>query len=228
MFKDQHETYKKQGEAALTAVSNQSVIRLFAFIDSTLPGFRSYYLSVKDSDRENRISDFLVYFFNVCLLEEDGFVPYSFGKNPTQPESGQESDIGVTVLTKSVAPVTIVEFEAKRFSPGSNNKQYVCGDRGGMERFKRSQHGSHLAVCGMFGYIQHLDFLNAADRINAWIAELAVGNQDTTIDWTPQEERLIRESESTDITKWSSMNLRGTSSTIRLYHYLIDLSERTN
>ena len=228
MFRDLNETYKIQGEADLTVAVNHSVIRLFSFIDRTIPGFRSYYLSVKDSNRENRISDFLVYFFNVCLLDEDGFIPYSFSKNPTQQVSGQETDIGVTVLTKSVAPVTILEFEAKRLSRGSNNKQYVSGERGGIERFKRNQHGSHLRLCGMFGYIQHPDFLNAAERINGWIAELAVSNEDATIDWTNVVERLVPVQEFLDVSKWTSVNLRGNQHAIQLYHYLIDLSKRRN
>ncbi|MDR1371125.1 MAG: hypothetical protein LBJ72_13535 [Dysgonamonadaceae bacterium] len=76
-----------------------------------------------------------------------GFPPYYFGKNPAQSQSGRETDIGV-FLIKSEKPITLIEFEAKRLSDTSNNKEYVCGKRGGIERFKRELHSSHLSVCG--------------------------------------------------------------------------------
>jgi hypothetical protein len=52
-------------------------------------------------------------------------------------------------------------------SDTSNNKEYVCGKRGGIERFKRELHSSHLSVCGMFGYVQNDMPANWVDKINA-------------------------------------------------------------
>ena len=80
---------------------------------------------------------------HVLLKKEMGFFPFNFVKNPTQESSTKETDIGVVVLSKTEKPVTIIEFEAKRFSETSNNKEYVCGERGGIERFKRGYHSAH-------------------------------------------------------------------------------------
>jgi hypothetical protein len=230
MLRDNTNTYSPPAADDLDAKPNLEILLILDFIDQSIPAFRPYYLTIRDSDRENRVTDFLVHHLQLCLREGkwQGFPPFDFRKNPTQPASGRETDIGVLVLSRNIKPVTIIEFESKRFSKVSSNTDYVYGNVGGIERFKRGLHGEHLSVCGMFGYIQHQDFLNAAERINGWIAELAVANTDTTIDWTLHSERLVPAGQFSDATKWSSVNVRRNQNAIKLYHYLLDLSVRTN
>lgn len=230
MLRDSLVSYSPPAPDDLSAKPDHEVSQILEFIDRNLPGFRNYYLTIKDSDRENRVTDFLINHFQLCLREQDteGFPPYDFRKNPTQATSGRETDIGVVVLTRNFKPITIIEFEAKRLSRVSTNTDYVYGDLGGIERFKRGLHGCHLSLCGMFGYIQHKDFLNSAERINGWIAELAASNADASINWQNEMERLELVQAFSDVTKWSSVNMRQNQNAILLYHYLINLSERTN
>lgn len=224
MLKDTPPTYNLPRSSDLSVNNAHEVNLILNFIDQNISSFRSYFLSLRDSDRENRISDFLVYHFNCCLRDAPycGFPPFNFGKNPTQTKSGQETDIGVVVLSKSVKPITIIEFEAKRFSETSNNKEYVCGERGGMERFKKGEHASHLSVCGMFGYIQSRTSKEWIIKVNQWIDELAA-NKPNELDWCNPDEKLNPISIFQGVEKTKSVNTREKLKNITLYHYFMNL-----
>lgn len=226
MLRNNIQTYNAPKPDDLSVEPKHEVSVLLHFIDCTISAFCPYYQAIKDSEKENRISDFLVHYFNTCLREEpySGFSPFCFGKNPTQPNSDKETDIGVVILTKNIKPVTIIEFEAKRLSETSNNKEYVCGIRGGIERFKRGEHASHLSICGMFGYVQSRTSTVWINKVNKWIAELSQSNSDKEIDWASCDEILSPIGSLPKIEKLISTNLRmGIQNPIQLYHYFIDL-----
>ncbi len=226
MLRDNIQTYNAPKSDDLSVEPKHEVTVLLQFIDCTIAGFCPFYQAIKDSEKENRISDFLVHYFNTCLREQpySGFSPFCFGKNPTQPNSDKETDIGVSILSLSIKPVTIIEFEAKRFSETSNNKEYVCGIRGGIERFKRGEHASHLSVCGMFGYVQSRTSSDWIFRVNNWIEELSKTNTDADIDWTSPNEKLSSINSFPLIEKLKSINKRETElNQIILYHYFINL-----
>lgn len=226
MLKDSFPSYQLPKPSDLNVGSNIEVEKIIEFIDNNIYNFCNYYQTIKDSDRENRISDFLVHHFQLCKSEESkGFLPYDFRKNPTQAESGKETDIGVFIMTRSIKPITLLEFEAKRFSETSNNKEYVCGDRGGIERFKRGHHSSHLSICGMFGYVQSRTAEDWITKVNEWITELSLSNKDSTIDWSNVKEKLVKIHTLTKVEKLSSTNVRKqVKDNILLYHYFIDLN----
>jgi hypothetical protein len=213
MLKDNSNTYKNLGNISLSAPGNYSINNLISVIDRNILGFRDFYFTSDQSER-------------VLNHENEGYNPnkFSFGKNPSQPFSAKEADIGVVVLNKSKSNSTIIEFEAKRLSDSSNNSEYVYGKKGGIERFKREHHGEHLSICGMFGYVQSKTVLYWLDKINRWISDLAANNTDHTIDWNPQAEKLNEASDAT-IEKYESFNLRSGKPAIKLYHYFIDLSK---
>lgn len=212
--------------AELSVGSQHSVAVLLKFVDKAIVGFRSYYFSEPNvSGDENAITYHIANYFNAMLNEEeDGFIPYqfSFVKNPPQPESRKETDLGVVILNKSKPSFPIIEFEAKRLSESSNNSEYVYGTRGGIERFKRNQHGSHLHTCGMLGYIQKDVCAEWTTKINSWITDQA--NKDKNdLDWTHENEKLIHLKSFEKVDKWSSINLRTDQSNLHIYHYFIDL-----
>ncbi|MDZ7723596.1 MAG: hypothetical protein U5R06_12540 [candidate division KSB1 bacterium] len=224
MLRDSYPSYQTPKPNDLSVDSNFEVDLILTFIDKNISEFPEYYHQYKDSDSENRISDFLVGHFELCKNDFESFFPFRFSKNPTQPESDKETDIGVFVMSRTRKPIPIIEFEAKRLSESSNNKEYVCGIRGGIERFKRGHHSSHLKVCGMFGYIQDKTSAEWIKKINNWISELSQENSDSTIDWTEKKE-LLSEIESFPLVeKLSSIHHRTSQKeSIVLWHYLIDL-----
>lgn len=196
--------------------------KVLDFIDSKIAGFPSYFLETGDSDKENRITDFLIHYLECC---KDTDMPFRFAKNPTQPISTRETDIGVFPRQKNLTrPITVLEFEAKRLSSASNYNQYVCGVRGGIERFKRGLHGGHLNICGMFGYVQAYSSEHWIKKINELIERLGHEKVDSTIDWTSQEEKLqIVTNSNSVVAKQKSINDRKGVSKIVLCHYFLDL-----
>jgi len=227
MLKDSLPTYQTPCIDDLSVAPNFEVDLVLSFIDKYIPDFPPYYQSVKDSEKENRISDILVHHFELCKNITGGYFPFRFSKNPTQPESDKETDIGVFVMTRNRKPIPIVEFEAKRFSASSNNKEYVCGLRGGIERFKRGHHSSDLKVCGMFGYVHNRTSPDWIEKVNNWIKELSENNVDPTIDWTDSKEYLIKVDSFPQVQKLFSSHFRKLpEDRIILWHYLIELAAK--
>ncbi len=214
------------GEAQLSVPENHSVIVLLNFVDAKISGFRNYYFSVPiPPEGENAITYHLANYFNALLIDEnDGFLPYKFNfvKNPAQSESRRETDLGVVILSKSMPSYPIIEFEAKRLSDSSNNTEYVYGERGGIERFKKNHHGSQLKICGMLGYIQKDTVNDWFTKINGWITEQSAITT-TLLDWKNQSELLVHVASLDNVTKYSSINARVSKSSLTIYHYLINL-----
>lgn len=225
MLKDSLPSYQLPHMNDLHIAPNFEVDEILGFIDSNISSFYLYYQNNKDSVLENWISILLVRHLQLCNREHGGFLPYEFHKNPPQSISAKETDIGVYVNTRNAKPIPIIEFEAKRFSESSNNKEYVCGERGGIERFKRGHHSSHLSICGMFGYVQSRTTQEWISKVNVWIDELSKNNTDQTIDWADKKELLAKSSSFPKVEKLSSRHTRKyANDKIVLWHYIIELN----
>ena len=97
--------------------------------------------------------------------------------------------------------------------------------RGGIERFKRGHHSSHLVVCGMFGYVQSHTCNHWITKVNEFLTELSTTNSDTTIDWTNPTENLIAVTSLTNVEKLESITVRvAPLKELKLWHYFIDLN----
>ena len=212
----------------LTIQTDHEAMAILSFIDNNISGFKGYYIDQGRPVKENRISDLLVQYFQCCKLKyDDGFGVFDFRKNPTQLDSGKETDIGVYPLSLNIHPILpVFEFEAKRLSNSkehkANNKEYVTGTRGGVERFKRGEHSPHLTECGMFGYIQSDNVDHWITNINGWIHDLSQSESD--LDWSSPNETLSVVNKLSEVTKLKSDNTRIQSKdTIHLWHYMIEL-----
>lgn len=219
-------TYNLPHSTDLSVKPNHEVEVILRFIDENITSFPTYYKANSESNKENWITFLLVKHFKICIHEKGDFFPFDFVKNPAQAQSGKETDIGVIALTRESKPVTIIEFEAKRFSETSNNKEYVCGARGGMERFKRGEHGSHLSICGMFAYVQSRTSDEWIQKVNSWISELAQSKSDPEIEWNSPDEKLSHVSQlppNVDLHK-STNKRKVPLNSIEIYHYFINLN----
>lgn len=227
MLKDSLPFYQTPRINDLSIDANHEVDLILSFVDKKIPDFPCYYQSIKDSEKENRISDNLVHHFELCIRRSGRDYPFRFGKNPTQAESDRETDVGVYLMCETIS-LPIIEFEAKRLSESSNNKEYVCGARGGIERFKRGHHSSRLKVCGMFGYVQSRTADEWIKKINDWIVELSKNNPDSSIDWSDAKEILCKKESLSSVEKLSSEHQRSLQKdSIVLWHYLIDLVSKS-
>ena len=220
MLRDQSATYTTGTNLFVSWDEVEQTI--VSFVDYYISGFIPYYKSQNSPLGENRITDLLSFYFNMCT---QGFAPFFFEKNPTQPLGYRESDLGVYAKDWNMTPLLpIFEFEAKKLSSTSAKQEYVYGERGGMERFKREIHSPHLPHCGMFGYM----FCNNANywtvKINDWITTLANQSPIKGIDWRGEDELLHYIESVGAVTKLTSKNKRVTQTDIVVFHYLIDLT----
>jgi hypothetical protein len=225
MLKDNLPSYQGPTFADLNVDTDIEIRQIMSFIDNNIASFVPYYKQIRDSEKENRVSDNLVHHLQLCVVEQGGFLPYDFRKNPTQEKSDKETDIGVFVMDRARKPLPIMEFEAKRFSTTSKYKEYVSGLRGGIERFKRGHHSSHLLVCGMFGYVQSHTCSHWITKVNEFITELSTTNTDTTIDWSNPTENLVTVTTLFNVEKLGSVTVRNKPlKEMQLCHYFIDLN----
>lgn len=219
MLKDQ-QTSSTTGVPSYVSF-DETIKMVLKFIDINLPDFISFYHTQGSPKRENRISELIVVYFHYC---NDGIWPFFFEKNPTQLSGGRETDIGVFSNNRENIPLLpIFEFEAKKLSPSSTNHEYVYGERGGMERFKREIHSPHLPHCGLFGYVLCNNNNHWSNKINTWITSLANQSPKGELDWQGEDELLHSAGTNGTIAKYVSKNKRITLSDITIIHYLIDL-----
>lgn len=225
MLRDSQPTYQLPQPSDLSVADNHEVEQILLFIDNHISDFPLYYNQNKDSDKENWISNLVVRHLNLCNYETGGYLPYEFSKNPPQANSTKETDIGVYINTRNSKAIPVIEFEAKRFSESSNNQEYVYGERGGIERFKKGEHSAHLKVCGMFAYVQSRTIEEWFSKVNGWLINLSRNNTNDLIDWM-ENEQLFKVSLFKSVEKFTSCHRRKASNdTISLWHYFIDLTE---
>ena len=195
---------------------------MVSFVDFYISDFIPLYKAQGSPTSENRITDLLFIYFNSC---NQGYLPFFFGKNPTQQTGYRESDMGIFANDIEMKPLLpIFEFEAKKLSSTSNNHEYVYGTRGGMERFKREIHSPHLPHCGMLGYVLDKEPNYWMGQINNWITNLATQSPLNGIDWRGDDELLHPIGTTITFSKCKSRNKRVTLPDIFIIHYLIDLT----
>ena len=223
MLKDSSLSNRLPQYSDLSVPENYEVEQVMSFVDKHILEFPAYYKKHKYSEMENWISNLLIRHFNLSNDEAGGFLPYEFSKNPPQTDSNKETDIGVYIDTRDAKPIPLIEFEAKRFSETSNNEQYVYGNRGGIERFKRGHHSSHLKICGMFAYVQSRTIEEWFTKVNGWITKKSDNNIDDSIEWF-ENELLIKKDSYNLVEKYLSYHHRKKlKDNIFLWHYFIDL-----
>ena len=136
-------------------------------------------------------------------------------------------DIGVMISTKSYFEDRVFfTIECKRLpTPGTNRgKEYVIGNYGGIERFKRNHHGSNLPKSAIVGYIQSNDFEYWFNNINLWISSQRTDNSDPSIIWTNDDILIHQSTYKNKVAKYQSTNFRkAKKNSILLFHYFMDL-----
>lgn len=197
--------------------------KLLEFIEESLPHFPIFFReNGVGLTKENDITQLLDTFLNIKVREAE-LSMFLFKNQFNVPNNSRSYDMGVIVLhfSKKDAFFTI---EAKRLpTPGSTReREYVQGNLGGMERFKRGHHGSGLPVGAILGYIQNNNAKHWHKTINSWIEDLIKTNKDKTITWESSD-KLIDKSVA-GFSKYSSSSTRSSGDPITLFHYWLDLN----
>lgn len=186
----------------------QTVKSILKFLQVYLPQFRESFLSERIVlHREDDISRKLLLFLQDkiknLLIHFDA-------------KEGVDFLIYIKPYVLTAEPIFLIE--AKRL-PSTNNKDYVQGSTGGIERYKREQYGygKHLVKSAMIGYIQKFTKEYWFEKVNNWIGEMI--ENESELDWN-KEDKLIKDKELSDFT---SIHKRITKSPITLYHFWLIL-----
>jgi hypothetical protein len=191
------------------------------FLDTHLQNFPEDFLkrtSSPNKTKENLVSQELEIFLNRRSSDNT----FRFKGQWQYGDSQREPDFGVYVVEDRNPFGLTREFfviEAKILPTGK--KDYVAGNLGGIERYKRGHHGKDLPESAMIGYVQKENCLHWHCRINEWIAELFQANTGVDIIWN-NDDLLKHSTDFGRVQKYVSENKREKDS-IKLHHYLMEL-----
>ena len=189
---------------------HQTIKRILLFLKNVLPDFEhDFKIERPRIHLEDDISEQLLLYFQIKAKDEN--LLFSFNA-----KKGVDFRIQVAPFKLGADPIFVIE--AKRLS--KQHYDYVRGDTGGIERFKREcfGFGKHLSMSAMVGYIQDQKKEHWLQKVNFWIDDLI--NKDTNITWT-EEDKLIAKN---DLSHYISKHLRMSGTTITLYHFWIELN----
>jgi len=128
-------------------------------------------------------------------------------------------DILIYVLPYKAFSEEVFVIEAKRLPPTSS-REYVKGDRGGIERFKKEKHGKKHDIAAMLGYVQGNDFNYWHTKVNSWIDDLR-NDSSQNPGWENQDK--LTAVNVADIAEYTSKHSRKTKEPITLHHFWINL-----
>jgi hypothetical protein len=190
-----------------------------SFLEQWLPAFCTAYLYSQDfSHLEDEISKELLFFLNEKAKPTDLLIHFDAKKGV---------DFLIRVQPFIINAKAIFLMEAKRLPP-TNNKDYVQGRTGGIERFKREQDGfdQHLTISAMLGYVQENTFAHWHHKVNTWIeALIEQSNMNNDIRWEQQD--LLKEfsPSTTQIARYTSTHSRKTGMDIKLHHFWLNMCD---
>lgn len=169
---------------------------------------------IEIDDEEDHITQKIV---QLSIVMDSSWVFIQQNKNKGSRAS---EDIGVS--PKSNPTKVFFVIEAKRL-PSSSKKEYIIGNTGGIERFKREKHAKNFFYAGMIGYVQNNDIESWEKRINAWIDEEITTSSSSDLIWS-NIDKLNCTKSIRKLSKYSSKHLCISGKNIELIHLLIDVS----
>lgn len=183
---------------------------------------------------ENRITELLSSFLNsngrnyVYQISKEDIYHFEF-INQTQGEGHRSYDIGVSLIkTGFGSHGKFFVIEAKRLPTlgTGREKEYVTGNLGAIERFKKEVHGQELRnnISAIVGYVQTNTAQYWHDKVNSWIEEQIETSSNPDLTWTSQD-KLTKDAnfQKDAVNKYTSKNKRINMKDITLLHYWIQL-----
>jgi hypothetical protein len=223
MFKDNpHKT--KIG----TSVFDKQPIyeKLIEFIKKHISEFPEYLTTVSGNiEKENHITAPLDDYLGDRVREDN--LPYKFQNQTPDRDSNRITDIAVKIQRSEKGKFhtensAFCWIEAKRLKFPNHSNEYVFGDTGGIERFKRGHHAPKLLFSIMVGYIQDHDANYWLERVNDKIMDLSKNSTDGTIEWSEQDKLQSENGDLFSIFLAKSENSRlKQNDKIILHHYWV-------
>lgn len=200
----------KEREPDFNIPKGTTVKAILTFLDKSLPEFSALIKSIKSPP----------------VLEDDlnseliGFLQDSSNELLFHFNAKRGADININVRPYRPGARTVFLIETKRLPP-TNNKDYVKGNTGGIERFKRRLpgYGSHLTASAMVAYIQKFNVNYWHESINRWIQEQIA--TDTDLEWDECDKLTGNAGESDFV----STHSRNPEPPITLFHFWLLISK---
>ncbi len=201
-----------QTEIDFNIETNVSQKKVISILKNKLPEFllsRNIESTYGEDDISQEIS---IYLSAECSKDDfDLIFQYKYKK------SRRSVDIGVVITGQYEAFFVI---EAKILST-EKRKEYVCGNYGGIERFKREHHGKNLPISAMLGYVKSENVSHWHKKVNKWIDEL-INKDDDSINWNENDK--LKTIKSKSMPQYVSEHSRVTETPIKLYHFWLVLN----
>lgn len=150
--------------------------------------------------------------------------------NQSSAKGHRSYDTGIILANTKGSLGKILTIEAKRLpTPGKNRKkEYVEGNLGGIERFKKEVHSQEIEfnLALMVGYIQKENSNHWHNKVNEWIKEQIIESSNKDISWQDNDLLIVDKKISFEskISKYISTHSRKILPKIKLTHYWIDLN----
>ncbi len=203
--------------------------RLNEFIWNTLIIFQQEFKGHQESSE-----DILSEHFSKTFDFYAKHLPFIFIREAAQRQTkGQNRNVDIGVFQHYAEQSPFFVIEAKRLPtlPKRREKEYVIGDNilkpcGGIERFKLNIHAPNLSESAMIGYVQSGELKKWFHKINKWIEALIEETENSDLSWTMGD--LLENKcdfKKENISYFTSKNKKNNNTTIKLYHYLVDMSE---
>ena len=214
--------------------SIKAIDKVVTFLDTYLPKFPSVFknktiktkLTHEDDisqtlatylDRQSRNDNFLLIHFQYRYFKTRR--SSDFGIIEVEDNSPSDIDKAFFVLEAKHLPLP---------KPvKTREKEYVIGNPngGGIERFKRGDHGTDLSESAMVAYVQSETCPHWQTKVNGWIQDLIDAPISKNIEWN-NADLLVLESQLDTTFKYQSKNKRihqGKTDEIQLLHYWLPL-----
>ena len=204
-----------QTESNITSLNfsiakGKAIDAIVQFIESSLPGFISD-LSTGLKNEDDISQECCIYLNRAA---QNQFFMFHFQHKYVGSKRSSDFSIISTQQFSSKEPLFVIE--AKRLpTPGTGReREYVQGNLGAIERFKRGLHGKGLSRSAIIGYVQKESFEHWLNQITIWINDLIKTNADTSVVWTNSDHlKLISNG------KYFSKHTRSDEKDIELNHY---------
>ncbi|RXJ80574.1 hypothetical protein CRU86_00585 [Aliarcobacter skirrowii] len=196
------------------------------FIETNISTFIKYYI---DGEKEKGLNSN----FALCMNNQINNELFTFQHEDLENTSSGNSpsiDIGVYTRVKGRRGKRFFALEAKRLSTKLDprrKKEYVLGDAGGIERFKRNIHACELNTAAMIGYVQTDCFDSWENKINQWIDEKINSSNSCDLTWI-NDDKLIKRNNTLEIAKYSSNHICLSNKQLELIHLWINLVDINN
>ncbi len=150
--------------------ANGKIVSVLNFLESNLYAF-SLNFQIKNDTDEWKLNKELFCFLDINSRNMSfQFIPEYRNKNKSKPDFGikEVKTDGNGFFVYDSKSILFYDIECKRlYNP--ENKQYVQGKTGGIQRFRENKHGIDLPYSAMIGYVETMDFIFRHNKVNSWI-----------------------------------------------------------